>query len=123
MADGQLNKDLLKIDGLFYDTATGQLIAGLDYYEELLKDESGLDDNQLNYVREKLSNSKNRKRILVMSLLGKLPRAKFNYYVNCMAMTQCQSRSWPPDLDWRRRYIRKPSRTCCQSPSRHERKT
>lgn len=72
MADGQLNKDLLKIDGLFYDTATGQLIAGLDYYEELLKDESGLDDNQLNYVREKIVELEESQTNLGYEFIGKI---------------------------------------------------
>lgn len=70
--DGQLNEDLLKIDGLFYDTATGQLIAGLDYYEELLKDESGLDDNQLNYVREKRAELKESQTNLGYEFIGKI---------------------------------------------------
>lgn len=70
--DGQLNEDLLKIDGLFYDTATGQLIAGLDYYEELLKDESGLDDNQLNYVREKRAELKESQMNLGYEFIGKI---------------------------------------------------
>ena len=72
MADGQLNEDLLKVDGLFYDTATGQLIAGLNYYEDLLKDESGLDDNQLNYVREKIAELKESQTNLGYEFIGKI---------------------------------------------------
>lgn len=72
MADGQLDEELLKVDGLFYDTATGQLIAGLNYYEDLLKDESGLDDNQLNYVREKIAELKESQTNLGYEFIGKI---------------------------------------------------
>ena len=63
---------MLKVDGLFYDTATGQLIAGLNYYEDLLKDESGLDDNQLNYVREKIAELKESQTNLGYEFIGKI---------------------------------------------------
>lgn len=70
-ADGKLNEDLLKETGLFYDTATGSLIAGLKYYENIANDET-LDANQRNYVSEKIAELKEQQTNLGYEFIGKI---------------------------------------------------